>query len=233
VCLVAVGASHVEPKLLLYRDWSAMTAVIPAALVSFGFHNLVPSLATYFNHDVRSLKWTLILGSAIPLVVYLVWEWLILGIVPLQDFAKALDQGEIATEALKTAVGASWVADVAQLFAFFAIVTSFLSVSLSFIDFLADGLKIKKTRRGKLVLICFVLFPPFVCAFLYPTIFLLALNTAGRFGPAILFGILPVLMVWKGRYIQKINLPHLVPGGRPLLIATMTFAIWVVLLQFI
>ena len=233
VSLVTVGASHVNPDYLKHQDWTAATMVIPAVIVSFGFHNLVPSLTTYFHSQVKPLKWTLIFGSAIPLVIYLIWESIILGIVPLQDFKVALDQGEIATEALKNAVGVSWIVDVAQAFAFFAIVTSFLSVALSFIDFLADGLNIKKTPKGKVVLVLLVLGPPFLCAFLYPTIFLIALNTAGGFGAVILFGILPALMVWKGRYTQKLGHPELVPGGKPLLILIIAFSAWVMVLQFI
>lgn len=232
VSLVAVGASHVNPEYLAHHDWSAATLVIPAVIVSFGFHNLVPSLTTYFHGDVKSLKWTIILGSAIPLLIYLIWEWIILGIVPQEDFQIALDKGEIATEALKNAVGASWIVNVAQAFAFFAIVTSFLSVALSFLDFLADGLNIKKTAQGKVILSLLVLGPPFICAMLYPTIFLMALNTAGGFGAVILFGILPALMVWKGRYHQNLEKPQLVPGGKTLLILVITFAAWVIALQF-
>lgn len=233
VSLVGVGASHVKPELLQHRDWSAVTTVIPAVIISFGFHNLIPSLTTYFDSNVKSLKWAIILGSMIPLFIYLLWQWIILGIVPLQEFKEALDQGEIATEALKNTVGVSWVVDVAQAFAFFAIVTSFLSVSLSFVDFLADGLNIKKTPKGKVILALLVLGPPFLCALLYPTIFLVALNTAGGFGAVILFGILPALMVWKGRYTQKLGLPQIVPGGKLLLIAIMAFSAWVITLQFI
>lgn len=233
VSLVVVGASHVKPELLAHHDWSAVTLVIPAVIISFGFHNLIPSLTTYLHSDVKLLRRSILLGSTIPLVIYLIWEWIILGIVPLQDFQIALDQGEIATEALKNAVGSSWIVDVAQFFAFFAIVTSFLSVALSFLDFLADGLNIKKTPQGKVVLSLLVLVPPFICALIYPTIFLVALNTAGGFGAVILFGILPALMVWKGRYTQKLDKPQLVPGGKPLLILVMTFAAWVIGLQFL
>ncbi len=233
VSLVVVGSSHVNSELLKHQDWTAATMVIPAVIVSFGFHNLVPSLTTYFHCQIKPLKWSIILGSAIPLAIYLIWEWIILGIVPLQEFKAALDQGEIATEALKNAVGASWVVDVAQAFAFFAILTSFLSVALSFIDFLADGLNIKKTPKGKVILTLLVLGPPFLCALLYPAIFLIALNTAGGFGAVILFGILPALMVWKGRYTQKLGHPELVPGGKPLLILIIGFAVGVMALQFV
>jgi tyrosine-specific transport protein len=233
VSLIIVGTSHVNTDLLKHQDWTAATMVIPVLIISFGFHNLVPSLTTYLHGDAKPLKWAIILGSAIPLAIYLIWEWLILGIVPLQDFKSALDQGEIATEALKNAVGVSWVLNVAQAFAFFAIITSFLSVALSFVDFLADGLKIKKTPQGKVLLAFLVLGPPFVCALLYPTIFLIALNTAGGFGAVILFGILPALMVWKGRYTQQLGKPELVPGGKPLLILIIAFAVSVIALQFV
>lgn len=233
VLLVFMGASHVQSDLLQHQDWGAATLVIPAVIISFGFHNLVPSLTTYFHCDAKRLKWTLIIGSSVPLFIYLAWEWLILGIVPLKDFQQALDQGEIATEALKNAVGVSWILDIAQSFAFFAIVTSFLSVSLSFVDFLADGLKIKKTAQGKMLLCFLVLIPPLICAWLYPTIFLVALNSAGGFGAVILFGILPALMVWKGRYSQKLGLPQIVPGGRFVLIAVIVISAWVIALQLI
>jgi tyrosine-specific transport protein len=218
---------------LKHHDWTAATLVIPAVIISFGFHNLVPSLTTYFRGNIKPLKWSIILGSLIPLAIYLIWEWIILGIVPLQDFKVALDQGEIATEALKNTVGSSWVVDVAQIFAFFAIVTSFLSVALSFMDFLADGLNIKKTPGGKISLAFLVLMPPFLCALGYPTIFLIALNTAGGFGAVILFGILPALMAWKGRYTQQLGKPQLVPGGKPALMLVMAFAAWVIALQLI
>jgi tyrosine-specific transport protein len=232
VTLIAVGSSHVDSALLKRSDWSASTLMIPAVIISFGFHNLIPSLTTYLQAQAKPLKWAIILGSSIPLLIYLLWEWIILGIVPLQDFKASLEKGEIATEALKTVVGASWILDVAEAFAFFALVTSFLSVSLSFVDFLADGLSIQKTRRGKVILILLVLMPPFLCALFYPNIFLIALNSAGGFGAVILFGILPALMVWKGRYTQKLGQPQLVPGGKPLLLLIMGFSAWIVALQF-
>lgn len=233
VCLVVMGTPHVNTSLLAHQNWGAATLVIPAVIVSFGFHNLVPSLTTYFNSRVKPLIRAIVIGSAIPLVIYLVWDWLILGLVPLGEFKEALDQGEIATEALGDAVGASWILDVAQLFAFFAIVTSFLSVAISFVDFLADGLSIKKTPGGKVLLASLVLGPPLLCAILYPTIFLVALNYAGGFGAVILFGILPAMMVWKGRYTLKLEGRQIVPGGKPVLIAVILFAIWIMALQLI
>jgi tyrosine-specific transport protein len=233
VVLISTGLPHIDTALLEHRDWNAATLVIPALIVSFGFHNLVPSLTTYLDGKQRSLVKAIIIGSSIPLGIYLLWEMLILGLVPLQGFQQALDQGEIATEALKSAVGISWILDIAQIFAFFAIVTSLLSVALSFMDFLADGLQIRKTPTGKFSLACLVLIPPLICSIIYPKIFLVALNYAGGYGAVILFGILPVLMVWKGRYIQKLGHPQLVPGGKVVLVLILLFAACVIGLQLI
>lgn len=230
IALVALGAQHVDTSFLAHRDWSAVTMVIPAAIVSFGYHNMIPSLNNYLNGNLRGLRLAIIIGSMIPLAVYLVWEWLILGLIPAEGFQAALDQGEMATQTLEQAVGASWVSDVAQAFAFFAIVTSFLGVALSFVDFLSDGLKIRKTQNAKILLLVLVLVPPFICALIYPTIFLMALNYAGGFGAVILFGILPALMVWKGRDHHP-HFPRLVPGGKWTLAAVILFSVWVMTLQ--
>lgn len=231
--LLVVAAPYVKKDLLMHTDWSFAATVVPAIIVSFGFHNLIPTLTTYFRENSTSLKRVVLVGSAIPFLVYILWEWLILGIVPLQYFKDAVVQGEIATEALKEAVGISWVSDVAQGFAFFAVATSFLGVALSMADFLADGLKIRKTPAGKTALAGLVLVPPFLCSLVYPGIFLSALNLAGGFGTVILFGILPALMVWKGRYSYGWDFPRIMPGGKAMLIGVMAFALCVMALQLV
>lgn len=234
--LVALGSSHVNSANLKHADWSAAAFVLPVMIISFGFHNLIPSLSTYLRWDVKRLRLAIICGSALALGVYILWEWLILGLVSLQkkgDIHQVLSEGEMATHFLKEAVGSSWVVNVAQYFAFFAIVTSFLGNSLSFVDFLADGLRIKKNHWGKLFLCILVIAPPFIFSLIYPHIFLSALNYAGAFGAVVLFGILPALMVWSGRYYRRLGQKELVPGGKWTLGAIICFAVWMILLQFV
>lgn len=236
ILLVLVGSAHVNPEFLKHEDWKEAVYVLPVLIISFGFHNLVPSLTNYFKRDAKRLKLTIIIGSAIPLFIYLAWEWLILGLVPLEgagSFQEALSHGDIATHALKSAVGASWIVDVGQFFAFFALITSFLGVSLSFVDFLADGLQIKKDPKGKVMLCCLVLMPPFIFSLIYPHLFLTALNYAGGFGAVILFGILPASMVWAGRYRQCLGMRPIVPGGRGTLSVIMICSVLIVVLQLI
>ena len=233
IFLVLLGAPHVDTKNLIYQNWSEATLLLPLMIISFGFHNLVPTLTTYLHGDVKRLRIAIVGGSALALVVYLIWVWLIMGLVPFghEGFSEVIDQGKMATEILKNAAGISWVVDLAQYFALFAILTSFLGNSLSFVDFLADGLKIKKDVLGKLYLSLLTIIPSLVLALIYPNMFLIALNYAGAFGAVILFGILPALMVWAGRYRKGFGTKALVPGGKATLIVIITFALWIMFTQ--
>ena len=231
LCLVFSGFEHVQLSLLKHRDWRAVWFVVPAMIVSFGYHNLIPSLATYFKRDESALKKTILFGSLLPLAMYLLWQALILGIVPRERFAEALDAGELATQALKKATDSASVVVFAELFALFALVSTFLSVSLSFVDFLADGFAAKKSAKTRALLCALVFAPPFFCSLLFPWIFLRALGFAGGYGAVLLFGILPALMVWRGRYRQERRGNRLVPGGRPALLGVIAYALFAVAIE--
>jgi len=234
--LVFMGKPHVNVEYLAHSDWKEAAFIVPVMIISFGYHNLIPSMTNYFHGDAKKLRKTIIIGSAIPLVCYLVWEWLILGLIPLEGpggFQEAFDKGGLITQSLKAVVKSPWVITFAECFAFFAIVTSFLGVSLSFVDFLSDGLHIPKIGKQKLLLLGLVLFPPFVLAVSYPHIFLLALTYAGSFGAVTLFGVMPALMVWVGRYRKNLAGEPQVPGGKAVLSLIILFALLVMVFQLI
>jgi tyrosine-specific transport protein len=230
--LVILGVPHVQMEHLKSSSWDYAIPALPAMIISFGYHNLVPSLTTYLKGNARSLRFAILVGSAIPLVFYLIWDGIILGMLASHnDIQGAIDSGSMITKLVRETVGSSYVVDFMHFFAFFALVTSFLGVSMSFVDFLADGLKIKKTHSGSLILVAMVLLPPCIFAYLYPSIFLTALNYAGAFGAVLLFGVIPVLMVWKGRYIEKRVGVRFVPGGKITLIILGAFALFVFFMQ--
>lgn len=234
--LVLIGSLYINPEYLAVTHWKYAFAALPVLIISFGFHNMIPSLAMYLKGDVVRLRITVLLGSAIPLFIYLVWEAVLLGIIPIQGregLLHALDQGEVATAALRAVVGRSWINTVAQAFALFAIITSFLAQSLSLVDFLADGLKIPKVRWGRFALVLLTLVPPFTFAFVYPGIFIRALNLAGGFSAVILFGVMPVMMVWILRYREKQKMATVFPAGRLVLCVVMAFAIGIFSLELV
>lgn len=231
--LIFLGSQHVELDYLLRSQWRYAFASLPILVISFGFHNMIPSLAMYLKGDVKRLRLTVLIGSALPLLVYFLWQFVMLGIIPADQILPAMREGEAATSILRLVVGKSWINTVGQSFALFAIITSFLAQSLSLVDFLADGLKVPKVGIGRLLLVLLTLGPPFVLAFYNPSIFVHALNLAGGFSAVILFGVMPALMVWILRYKQKVSLSPLMPAGRVLLTAVLIAALAIFTLELL
>jgi len=99
------------------------------------------------------------------------------------------------------------------------------------LDFFGDGLKIKRTGLPRIGLCLIVFLPPIFFALSNPRMFLVALEFAGGFGEAILNGLLPVLMVWIGRYHMNLKSEYSLIGGRFSLILILLAAFSVVLLE--
>jgi len=232
--LVGVGAPEVSSERFVTQDWSKVVFAAPILFSAFGFHNVIPSLTTYFNRNVRVLRRSIFWGTLIPLGVYLIWQWLIIGVVPESAIEKALAQGQPATSALQTLTGSPWVMQTGQFFAFFAIITSMLGVAFSMVDFLADGLKISAVKTSSRLLLCFLVFiPPFLFSSLDPSIFVLAIGFAGGFGEAFLNGLLPVALVWVGRYRRELGGHEQLPGKKGTLVALFALALIVMILEIV
>jgi len=200
VALVSYGAPHVEFSRLGRTDWVAGFSALPVLIIAFGYHNLVPTLAHYLNKDKKKLKTAILIGSGIPLLVYIIWEAVILGVVPFGSTGEwliAKSQGHMITDVLAEAAHSNSVILAARLFAFFAIATSFLPVAFSFLDFLRDGVGVKDTKKSRIFLGLLVLLPALTVALTNPHLFLTALGLAGGFCTVLLFGLLPALMAIK------------------------------------
>ena len=226
--IIGYCPSFIEPSYLFHVDVFASLFAVPIVITSFGYHIIIPTLTTYMNHDVKRLRWTLLIGSSIPFVIYLLWQWIVLGAVPLSDLIGAWKQGLPASAPLSKVVSAKWVGTAAQFFSFFAIVTSFLGVALSLSDFLTDGLRIKKTWEGRIFAICLTFIPPLVFVFSYQKSFYIALEYAGVF-VSVLLGILPSLMVLK---IKK-HAFYQSMGGKSLVLLVILFFFSVIAINFL
>lgn len=234
--LVIFVTPNVQMVSLDVGESKFLLVAIPVVVLSFTSHVIVPSLRMYMQNDVKQLKKSLLYGSLVPLVFYVVWEFLIVGVLPsageysLTAIAARPHPVAGITQALHSYLGLSWVAAAVGAFSFFALMTSFLAVVLSLIDFLSDGFQIKKDMWGRLRLLFFTLVPPLIFALYFPSGFVLALSYAGVF-VAILYGILPPMMIWKARYRENLNCGFRVWGGKPMLVLCVFGALFVIAFQ--
>lgn len=228
LAFLSVSVSSVNPDLLSYANWGKAWFALPILFTAFTYQVIIPSLVSYLQRDVRKIRLAVIIGSSIPLVIYLIWELLILGIVPVEgpsSLTEAAALGQNAVGPLKHFVQNPTIFLIGKYFAFFALTTSFIPLALAFLDFLSDGLKWKKQGWNKITLCIAVFGIPLIIALKYPQIFLIALGYAGGISCAFLFGLMPPLMAWVGRYVMRIPRGDFrLAGGKPLLATLMAFA---------
>jgi tyrosine-specific transport protein len=229
---IVLSVGKVDVHLLSYTDWSKAWPALPVLFTAFTYQLIIPTLMTYMERDVRKVRLSIILGSSIPLVVYLIWELIILGIIPAEGLMLAKMQGQTAVMPLKELLGNPWVFKIGSCFAFLVLTTSYIALALAFLDFVADGLKVKKVGFKKVALCLGIFVPPTLIALIYPGIFIKALEYAGGISCALLFGLLPPLMVWIGRYLKKIpGQTRQLPGGRVVLTILILFTCLELILQ--
>lgn len=225
---------HVDLEKVMRTDWIYLPVAFSVVSTSFGFQIIIPTLSHYLNRNVSALKKVILIGSLIPLVVYIIWEFFTLGVIPLEGengIIQGYARGEDGARLLSSVINNPTLTVIATVFSFFAIITSLLGVSISLLDFLADGLKIKKSSWGKIVLFVLTFLPPFFFIVTDPRAFFSALDYAGGFGVVILLGLLPTLMVWAGRYHHRFDTTYTAPGGKPALIAAMLFSLLLIAFQ--
>lgn len=217
IMLIVSGAPETKVSYIQRSEFGYITAALPVLATAFGYHVIIPSLRTYMHGDVKRLSQTILLGSAIPLVIYLIWNFVVFGTIPftgknsLTWIYNMGGQPSDLTQTMATLLQSPSLVYIAELFIFFAIASSFLGISLSLFDFLADGLHIAKSKNGKSLIAMVTFLPPLLYALLYPKGFVLALGYAGVF-VAVLHGILPALMVWSARR-QQLSKVYQAPGG--------------------
>ncbi|STY30056.1 tyrosine-specific transport protein [Legionella wadsworthii] len=239
ILLIAIISPHASPLGLTGGSARAFTGTLMILITSFGYASIIPSLRDYFGDDIRSLKRVILLGSLIPLICYIVWDAVIMGVVSREgeNGLLALMNSDHATsgltEALSQSVQNQWISGFFGFFTSICMLTAFLGVSLGLFDFLADGLKLEKSGyQGKYTL-ALTFLPPLAVVLLNPGIYLHALSYAG-ICCVILLLLLPSIMAWRGRKVSLVAADnHLLPGGNSSLALIGCVAVSLLIIAFI
>lgn len=211
---------------------------IPIFFTAFGFHGSIPSIVKYIGHEPKMLRRIFMIGSALPLLLYLLWEMVTLGILPqrgAQSFATVIQHNsslEAFIHMLSTLIHKKYLNYGINFFTDIAMTTSFLGVTLGLFDFFADIFKAKQETFKRLGVAFITFIPPLGFALFYPKGFILALGYAA-IPLALLAILLPALMTWRMRSHSHERYPYKVVGGKVGLIVMLLFGIAVIVLQFL
>lgn len=228
--LLTLPAANVAQAVTGGAEFSFSMPVIMVMITAYGFAVVVPSLRQYLKDDVKLLRKTVLIGSLIPLTLYVLWEFVILSVLPLEgsNSLQTLAHSPQPVAALMQALGqlshSSWVAWFADVFTSVCVITAFLGVSLCLFDFLADGFGVAKTGRSGALLYLVTFFPPLLLVLTAKRVFVYGLSLAGSFCVFLLM-LLPAWMTWVGRYRRHFSSDYRVLGGRVTLLMLMLMSL--------
>jgi tyrosine-specific transport protein len=225
--LLAEATPGVQADALAQADWSALPPALPVIALAFVHHNVVPRVVASCNGHVPSIRAAVAGGTGLPLLMFIAWEAAVLG----QGGAGAAGSGSDPLAFLAAPA-------VVDAFSLLAVATSFIGFVLGLSDFFADALSGAPRGVRRVAPLAATLLPPLAAAVTYPDAFFGALEVAGVYGVATLFGVLPGAMALaerarsrqlpRGSSSSKAGAPpQLVPGGdaTPALVAALAAAL--------
>ena len=203
-------------------------AAIPVVFTSFGFHVCIATIVRYLDGDAMSLRKVLIIGSTIPLVCYILWLMVTLGTVggaTVYGFEGSLPK---LVSALQGIAHSAILQQCIDLFANLALITSFLGVTMSLFDYVAELTRAKEDVGGRIKTWLVTFVPPLLCALYYPDGFIQVLGFAAI--PLVVMIIfLPIAMA-LGQRQQNLG-GYQVCGGKPALMASAALGLVIIAAQ--
>jgi tyrosine-specific transport protein len=214
--LVICISPYVQKTLILTRTSNVnfVWITLPLLITSFGYHTVLPSIRSYLKSNKKDLYNAIIVGGfIIPLAIYIIWEVITLGTIPLYSgnkgsFQYVINNGNDITALIKAyhySYNLLSIDTFATTFTSIAITTSFLGVTLGLFNFNQDTYKLRSPKHSSKILVFIITYlPPFIFAVYYPEGFVMALGYASIF-VAILLISLPAMMAWKIRNDKGVN----------------------------
>ncbi|CAN0022591.1 unnamed protein product [Choristocarpus tenellus] len=241
--LMAIGLPNVDVSSLSSTwDITTLPSMLPVAVCALVFQNVVPVVSNQLQGDMTKIRAAITMGSGLPLILYILWNAVILGHVA----AEVPPDPSLVSSTMDAVASAplspieSLGADVSELgvllgtFSFAALVTSFWGAAISLmtectqlIESFALGpphmpSDVQLTSPSKVVenqaLIkagsaLLVLVPPALVSIMCPDSFLSALQYSGIYADPLLYGLAPAVMAWKVRSSDPLHNAQ-IPGGK-------------------
>lgn len=234
VLMMMLPKAQLENLTAIPLDNLLVISAVPIFFTAFGFHVIMATINTYLDADIGKIRKSIYIGTAIPLVAYLLWQFATHGVLSQNEFTTILMQ-DPTLNGLVTATSqitdSTVLGEMVRLFSVLALITSFLGVSMGIFEGMSDLLKRLNLPANRLWLTIATFTPPLLFALFYPDGFIMALGYAG-----LLFAfygmILPIGLAWKARS-QHPNLPYRVIGGNLALVVALIAGIIIMIIPFL
>ena len=198
-------------------SWSNFTGTnwayffLPYGVIFFALHGTaaVPELQEVLGKEKKQMKKVIVWGSVIPIILYIVFCFFIIGIIGLQNFELLQPNERIATIALSF-YSSPILGFLANMIAVLAMFTSYLTLGIALLEVYEYDYHLSKVKAFFLVFSV-----PLLVVFFNLTSFITIIGMTGAIAGG-LDGILITLMYWKAKQLgnrkpeYSLNLPRIV-----------------------
>ncbi|OGT25611.1 MAG: hypothetical protein A3B71_06165 [Gammaproteobacteria bacterium RIFCSPHIGHO2_02_FULL_42_43] len=170
-------------------------------ICAFGYAIILPTIRDYLGNDKKRLTRVVMIGSCIPVVLYIIWILVVQGALARQALIamnNSAHTNSMLMSQLANLTHHALIQSLSVIFIYICSVTGFLGVSTCLMDFLADGIQKENSGKNKFLLAPIAFIPPTLIVIFDPAIFIRALAYAGACCLYILIA-LPVAMYIKQR----------------------------------
>ncbi len=206
--LIIDAGLNARMNYFLFADWRFLPVVLPVFICAFTFHNTIPIVVRILDYHRPSVTRALVMGSAIPLILSVLWTLSVIGCLPMggpgqDNLYYAFEKNLPANIPLAHILHSKIFTTMSLVFSLLAIATSYLAVGTGLLNFMKDLTRplFKNTNSARDAFFAFG-FPLFITLY-YPDLFLIALNVAGGVGIGLVFGILPGMILLRMRKVFK------------------------------
>jgi tyrosine-specific transport protein len=195
IVLIATGTKHFNPALLTYTHWQFLPIGLPVMISVFHFHNVIPTVTSLVNKNLRATKQAILIGVSIGVVINTIWVLVVLGTLAPDTIWQAMINGIPATIPMSELLNSRVFTFAALIFALLAVTASFVANGSGLFGFVKDLLVNFIHKRSQILAAIFAFLPPILITLIYPNIFLAAIDIVGGIAEAMLFGVLPGIIL--------------------------------------
>ncbi len=191
-----------------YINMKYFMGVIPFSVVTFGYHNMIPSIKQRFDLSGQNLKKICLLGAGITFLIYFTWIAKVLLSLPLEGalgIIEAYQNQKLSSEVLAQVVPSRAFAGWVQAFSLLAIITSLIGQKVSITDFLLDSFTTKESKNKRLALAIAISALCLGCIHYYPNLFYTILELCGGIFTIAIFCVYPSLIYLRTWKKYKLN----------------------------
>src|SRR3990167_4342646 len=186
ICMLLIGSvltfAHLKNISLSVGNTQWSNSAWLVIICAFGYASILPSIRDYLGNNKKQLTRVVMIGSLIPMTLYFVWIAVIQGALSheaLVEMNNSANTNSLLMSHIAALTHFTMIKSLSIIFISICSITGFLGVSLCLVDFLADGMKIAKQGKNKILLAALAFLPPTAIVIFDPAIFIRALSYAG------------------------------------------------------